>query len=50
MAAMVAEGLSNTEIAARLVLSPRTVEGHVEKLLQKLCVTNRTQVAAALNG
>lgn len=48
VAALVARGLSNKEIAAKLVLSPRTIEGHVEHVLQKLCLTKRTQVAAVV--
>jgi predicted ATPase/DNA-binding CsgD family transcriptional regulator len=43
---LVAEGLSNKEIAARLVLSPRTVEGHVDNLMRKLDCSSRAQVAA----
>ncbi|MFE4499661.1 protein kinase [Rhodococcus sp. NPDC056743] len=46
VAALVADGLTNKEIAARLVISPRTAQGHVEHLLVKLGFTSRTQVAA----
>lgn len=42
---LVAEGLTNREIADRLYLSLRTVKGHVENLLAKLGATNRTQLA-----
>ncbi|GAA3131325.1 hypothetical protein GCM10020255_005160 [Rhodococcus baikonurensis] len=45
VAALVAEGLTNKEIAARLVISPRTAQGHVEHLLVKLGFTSRAQVA-----
>ncbi len=45
---LVAEGLTNAEIADRLVLSPRTVKGYVEQLLAKTGTTNRTQVAQHL--
>ena len=43
---LVAEGLANKEIAARLYLSPRTVEKHVESLLRKIGARSRTQLAA----
>jgi non-specific serine/threonine protein kinase len=46
VADLVAEGLSNKEIAAKLVISQRTAESHVEHILTKLGVTNRAQVAA----
>ncbi|GAA3434905.1 LuxR family transcriptional regulator [Kutzneria kofuensis] len=46
VAELVAEGLSNKEIAARLVIAQRTAEGHVERVLAKLGFTKRTQLAA----
>ncbi|MFJ8025698.1 ATP-binding protein [Streptomyces sp. NPDC096311] len=46
VAALVAEGLSNRQIAESLVLSPRTVDGHVERILAKLGFASRAQVAA----
>ena len=44
--ALLAEGLTNKEIAARLYLSPRTVEKHVERILTKTGLANRTALAA----
>jgi len=46
IAELVAEGTSNKEIAARLVIAPRTAEGHVEHILVKLGFTSRAQIAA----
>jgi predicted ATPase/DNA-binding CsgD family transcriptional regulator len=48
VAALIAEGLSNRQIAARLVVAQRTAEGHVENILSKLGFTSRTQVAGWL--
>ena len=45
VAELVAQGLSNKDIATRLVNSRRTVESHVENILRKLGFTSRTQVA-----
>ncbi|MFD6311022.1 ATP-binding protein [Streptomyces nigra] len=45
VAAKVAEGMSNRQIAASLVISQRTVETHVENILRKLDFTTRTQIA-----
>jgi len=43
---LVAEGLTNQDIAARLYLSPGTVKTHVERLLAKTALTSRVQLAA----
>ena len=46
VARLIAGGRSNKEIAAELVISQRTAEGHVERILTKLGFTSRAQVAA----
>jgi non-specific serine/threonine protein kinase len=46
VARLLAQGRSNKEIAAQLVISQRTAEGHVENILTKLGFTSRAQVAA----
>jgi non-specific serine/threonine protein kinase len=45
VADLVAQGLTNKAIAAKLVISPRTAQGHVEHILTKLGFTSRTQIA-----
>jgi DNA-binding CsgD family transcriptional regulator len=45
VARLVAEGLTNREIAARLFLSERTVDGHLEHVREKLDVNTRAQIA-----
>ncbi len=46
VAELVAEGLTNREIAGRLVISERTAEGHVEQIRNKLGFRSRAQIAA----
>ena len=46
VATLVAEGLTNRQIAERLVVSERTAENHVQHILTKLGFTTRSQVAA----
>ena len=46
VASLVAEGLSNKDIADALVISQRTAESHVEHILTKLGFNSRAQIAA----
>ncbi len=46
VAALIATGMTNKEIAAQLVISRRTAESHVEHILTKLGFSSRSQVAA----
>jgi DNA-binding CsgD family transcriptional regulator len=43
--ALVGEGLTNRQIAAKLFISPKTASLHVSRILAKLGVSNRTQAA-----
>jgi predicted ATPase/DNA-binding CsgD family transcriptional regulator len=45
IAALVAEGLSNPEIARKLVISERTAQTHVTNILKKRSLRNRQQIA-----
>lgn len=46
VASLVAEGLTNRQIAERLVISERTAQNHVQHILTKLGFTTRSQIAA----
>ncbi|MBV6759064.1 protein kinase domain-containing protein [Rhodococcus opacus] len=46
VATLIANGMTNRAIAAKLVISNRTAQGHVEHILTKLGFTSRAQVAA----
>jgi NarL family two-component system response regulator LiaR len=42
---LIASGLTNSQIAEKLVISENTVKGHVSNILSKLHMADRTQVA-----
>jgi two-component system, NarL family, response regulator LiaR len=44
--ALMVEGLTNTQIAARLVVSPSTIKTHVSNILSKLGVASRSEAVA----
>jgi pimeloyl-ACP methyl ester carboxylesterase/DNA-binding CsgD family transcriptional regulator len=46
VAGLVAEGLTNRQIAERLGIEERSAEGHVERIRQRLGFSSRTQIAA----
>ena len=43
---LIAEGLTNTEIAARLYVSPETAKSHTKRLMRKMGVSTRSQAGA----
>jgi non-specific serine/threonine protein kinase len=45
VAALITRGLTNAQIAARLVVSPHTVERHVENILARLRLSSRVEIA-----
>ena len=50
IAGLVSEGLSNRQIAERLVISKRTVDAHIEHIYTKLGVSTRVQLASWLRS
>jgi DNA-binding NarL/FixJ family response regulator len=50
VAVLVAQGMTNRQIADRLVIAERTVEGHLERIRGKLGLHTRTQIAVWVVG
>ena len=50
VARLVADGLSNKEIGARLFISERTVDSHVRSIMNKLGFNSRAQIAGWLTA
>jgi DNA-binding NarL/FixJ family response regulator len=49
VAALVAQGLTNRQIASRLVISEATVETHLARIFRKLGMQSRTQLSVWVN-
>jgi DNA-binding NarL/FixJ family response regulator len=47
---LVADGLSNREVAAQLYLSPKTIEYHLAHIFAKLGIRTRYQLAARVRS
>jgi len=45
VATLIAQGMSNKDIAKQLFISRRTVDGHVERIFRKLDFNSRVQIA-----
>jgi len=50
VALLVAQGLTNRQVAAKLVISEHTAATHVRKILKKLGLSSRAQVSAWIAG
>ena len=50
MARLVAQGLTNKQISQALYISERTAENHVQHILTKLGLRNRSQIAIWASG
>jgi DNA-binding CsgD family transcriptional regulator len=50
VARLVAGGLSNKQIGARLFISERTVDSHIRSILNKLGFSSRAQIAAWISS
>jgi len=50
IARLIADDLSNKQIAARLFLSERTVEAHVTNILNRLGLNSRVQISRWIDG
>jgi len=48
VANLVAQGMSNREVATALIISQRTAESHVQRIMTKLGVNSRTQIARSV--
>ena len=46
VAALIADGLTNSQLAERLFISPKTAAVHVSNILAKLGLSSRTEIAA----
>jgi DNA-binding NarL/FixJ family response regulator len=50
VASLIADGLTNKQIGERVVISERTVDNHVQRILSKLGLERRVQVARYLTA
>ena len=48
MATLVAQGLTNLQIAEQLFVSPRTVDAHLAHIFRKLDISSRARLAALM--